>query len=88
MITKSEKSKIIQEFGKNEQDTGSTSVQIAILSKEIENLQGHMQKYSKDFSTQRGLMQKVNARKSLLQYLQKTSDAQYKDVIKRLGIRK
>jgi small subunit ribosomal protein S15 len=88
MITQSEKSTLIKEFGKNEQDTGSTAVQVAILSKRIEHLQKHMAKNKKDFSTQRGLMQLVNDRKQLLVYLQRISTTEYKDVIKRLGIRK
>jgi small subunit ribosomal protein S15 len=88
MIKQSEKSKLIKEFAKNEQDTGSTAVQIAILSNHIAELQQHTVKHSKDFSSKRGLMQMVNARKKLLIYLQKTSVSEYKDVIKRLGIRK
>jgi small subunit ribosomal protein S15 len=88
MITQAEKLKLITEFGANEKDSGSTSVQIAILTSRIADLQGHMKINKKDFSTQRGLMQLVNTRKSLLIYLQKTSEAAYRDVIKRLGIRK
>ncbi len=88
MITKAEKSKLIAEFGSDAKNTGSTAVQIALLTSRIDSLQKHMQINKKDFSTQRGLMQLVNNRKQLLIYLQKTSEAEYKDVIKRLGIRK
>jgi small subunit ribosomal protein S15 len=88
MITQAEKLVLIKEFGKNEQDTGSTAVQVAILSKRIEGLQSHLQINKKDYSTKRGLMQMVNTRKTLLIYLQEQSETEYKDVIKRLGIRK
>lgn len=88
MITQAEKLVLVKEFGKNEKDTGSTAVQIAILSKRIDGLQGHLKINKKDFSTQRGLMQLVNTRKKLLIYLQEMSEIEYQDVIKRLGIRK
>lgn len=88
MITKAEKAKLIEQFGSDSKNTGSTAVQIALLTTRIDGLQKHMQINKKDFSTQRGLMQLVNNRKQLLIYLQKTSEAEYKDVIKRLGIRK
>ena len=87
-MTQAEKLTLIKEFGKTEQDSGSTSVQIALLSKRIAELQLHLKLNTKDYSSQRGLMQMVNTRKQLLIYLQKQSDADYKDVIKRLGIRK
>ncbi len=88
IMTQAEKLTLIKEFGKTEQDSGSTSVQIALLSKRIAELQLHLKINKKDYSSQRGLMQMVNTRKQLLIYLQKQSDADYKDVIKRLGIRK
>ena len=89
MITREEKLKVVSEFGLHEKDTGSTVVQIALLTKEIDSLQKHLQENPKDFSSQRGLMQMVNDRKGLLLYLKRTTTAeQYKDVITRLGIRK
>ncbi|MBI2352635.1 30S ribosomal protein S15 [Candidatus Dependentiae bacterium] len=89
MITQAEKLAIIKEFGANEIDSGSTVVQIAILTKKIESLQQHLKDHKKDFSSQRGLMQMVHDRKGLLLYLQrKSTSEQYKDVITRLGIRK
>lgn len=88
MITQAEKLALIKEFGKNEQDSGSTAVQIAIMSKRISGLQEHLKVNKKDFSSQRGLMQLVNTRKRLLIYLQESSEVEYRDVIKRLGIRK
>lgn len=89
MLTKEQKLALVKEFGANENDTGSTAVQIAILSKNIESLQGHLKINKKDYSSQRGLMQMVHDRKALLKYLHKTDGAErYADVIKRLGIRK
>lgn len=89
MLTKEEKLALVKEFGTNETDTGSTAVQIAILTKKITGLQKHLQENKKDYSSQRGLMQMVHDRKSLLKYLQRTTDAaNYKSVIDRLGIRK
>ena len=88
MLTQEEKLALIKEFGKNEQDSGSTAVQIALLTKNMAIVQGHLAVHKKDFSTKRGLMQMVNDRKRLLIYLQKCSQDSYKDVIKRLGIRK
>ena len=88
MLNSSEKLKIIQEFGKNEKDSGSTAVQIALLSNRINSLQAHLEKFKKDFSTKRGLLKLVSERKNLLKYLHREDEAAYKDVIKRLGIRK
>ena len=89
MITREEKLATIKEFGVSPTDSGSTIVQIALLTKKIGGLQSHLQTNKKDFSSQRGLMQMVNDRKSLLLYLQrKVTSEEYKDVITRLGIRK
>jgi len=88
MLNTAEKLKIIQEFGKNEKDSGSTAVQIALLSNRINLLQAHLEKFKKDFSTKRGLLKLVSSRKKLLSYLHKEDEAAYKDVIKRLGLRK
>ncbi len=88
MLTQAEVLEIIKEFGKNEQDSGSTAVQIALLTKNMAVIQGHLGVHKKDFSSKRGLMQMVNDRKRHLIYLQKCDEASYRDVIKRLGIRK
>ena len=89
MITREEKLAIINEFGANPTDSGSTIVQIAFLTKKIDKLQLHLQNNKKDFSSHRGLMQMVNDRKSLLIYLQRIVTAEkYKETIARLGIRK
>lgn len=89
MIKREDTLVVIKEFGANETDSGSTVVQIALLTKKIDQLQVHLKINKKDFSSKRGLMQMVHSRKSLLLYLQrKSTAAEYKDVITRLGIRK
>lgn len=88
MLTQAEKLQIITDFGTSAQDSGSTAVQIALLSKNIDRLQGHLTINKKDFSTKRGLMRMVNDRKQLLIYLKKCDPSSYADVIRRLGIRK
>jgi len=88
MLTPSEKLKIITDFGKNEKDSGCAAVQIALTTTRMAQLQEHLKKFKKDFSSKRGLMKLVNTRKKLLAYLQQEDEASYKDVIKRLGIRK
>lgn len=88
MLTPTDKLKIVTEFGKNEKDSGSTAVQIALTTSRINGLQEHLKQFNKDFSSKRGLIKLVNTRKKLLAYLQKEDEASYKDVIKRLGIRK
>jgi len=88
MLTSAAKLEIIKNFGSNEKDSGSTAVQIALLSHRITELQEHLKTFKKDFSTKRGLMKLVSTRKKLLIYLQRKNESLYKDVIKRLGIRK
>ena len=70
-LTKERKSQIIKDFAKNEKDTGSTEVQIAILTEEINNLTEHLKEHSHDYHSRRGLLKKVGQRKSLLNYLAK-----------------
>ena len=87
-MTKEEKQHIISEFAKGSQDTGSSQVQIALLTKNIDKLTEHCQKNPKDFSTRRGLLKMVCARRGFLKYLQKTDTSKYKEVIAKLGLRK
>jgi|SRR5579863_103706 small subunit ribosomal protein S15 len=87
-ITKEEKSIIVNEFGKGSQDTGSSQVQVALLTKNINKLTMHCQKNPKDFSTRRGLLQMVCDRRSFLKYLQKTDADKYKELVAKLGLRK
>lgn len=83
-----EKQLVVEQFGSNAKDTGSTSVQIAILSERINYLTGHLKKHSKDFSSRRGLMQIIGNRKRLLKYLKSEDVEKYKSLISELGIRK
>lgn len=87
-LTKIEKQQIIKEFARDEKDTGSTEVQIAILTKEIEKLTAHLKEHKHDYHSNRGLLMKVGQRRSLLKYLAKTDVAKYREVVKRLGLRK
>jgi small subunit ribosomal protein S15 len=88
MITKDQKAELVKEFGKNENDTGSTAVQIAILTKEIENLNEHLSVHKKDNHSRRGLLVKVGQRRNLQKYLEKTNLEEYRQVIKKLGLRR
>lgn len=87
-LTKMEKQQIIKEFARDEKDTGSTEVQIAILTKEIEKLTAHLKEHKHDYHSNRGLLMKVGQRRSLLKYLAKTDVSKYREVVKKLGLRK
>jgi len=87
-ITTEEKAALVKEYGENEKDTGSTSVQVAILTTQIKNLTEHLQAYKKDHHSRRGLLKMVGQRRRLLRYIQKSDAAQYKALITKLGIRK
>ena len=87
-LSTEEKSELIKKFGKNEKDTGSTEVQIAILTKEINELTEHLKIHKKDNHSKRGLLKKVGKRRKLLEYLKKEDINRYRDLIKKLGLRK
>ena len=87
-LTKEVKAQIIKDFAKNEKDTGSTEVQIAILTNEINLLTAHLKEHTHDYHSRRGLLRKVGQRKSLLNYLAKNDINSYREVIKKLGLRK
>ena len=87
-MTKEEKAKIIKDFAKNEKDTGSAEVQIAILTHEINNLTEHLKEHKHDYHSNRGLLKKVGQRRNLLSYLAKKDIQSYRKVIKKLGLRK
>ena len=87
-LSKDEKAKIIKEFAKSKDDTGSAEVQIAILSKEIDELTEHLKVHIHDYHSRRGLLKKVGQRRNMLQYLQKKDIQSYREVIKKLGLRK
>ena len=87
-ITKERKAELVKTYGKNEQDTGSTKVQIAILTEEINDLTEHLKEHKHDFHSKRGLLMKVGKRRSLLDYLKSNDVVGYRELIKDLGIRK
>ena len=86
-ITKESKQKIISDFAINKKDTGSAEVQIAIISKRINNLTEHFKNHNNDSHSKRGLLALVNKRKKLLSYLSKNDVSKYQDIIKKLNIR-
>lgn len=88
MLTSAEKKELIKKYGKNENDTGRTEVQIAILTETINRLTQHLVKFKKDHASRRGLMAMVGKRKRLLSYLQKVDIERYRKIINELGIRK
>lgn len=81
------KQEIIKQYGENEKDTGSAAVQIAMMSTKISELTEHLKLNKKDFATKRGLLMLVGRRKRLLAYLKNKSVVEYRDLIKKLGIR-
>lgn len=87
-LTSAEKAKIVKEFGKNEKDTGSIEVQIAILTKEISDLTEHLKVHTHDYHSKRGLLMKVGQRRSKLNYLMKNDITKYREVVRKLGLRK
>ncbi len=87
-MTKEEKTKIIKDFARNEKDCGSTEVQVAILTKEINDLTEHLKVHIHDFHSKRGLQMKVGRRRKLLDYLKENDVVAYRDLIKKLNIRK
>ena len=87
-ITQERKAELITEFGKNNQDSGSASVQVAILSERIRNLTEHLKEHKKDFGSRRGLLAMVGQRRSLLDYIKSGDVATYKTLIEKLGLRR
>ena len=88
MITKEKKSENVKKFGKSAMDTGSTSVQIALLTERIKDLSGHLKTAKKDYSSQRGLLKLVGQRRRLLSYLKKQDLGNYNAILKQLDLRK
>ena len=88
MISKEKKAEIIKNFGRKEGDTGSPEVQIAILTARINELTEHIKQNPKDHHSRRGLLMMVGQRRGMLQYYQKKNLEVYRELIKKLGIRK
>ena len=87
MLDKNKKKKIIKKFQTHEGDTGSSEVQIAILTAEIEELVGHLKAHHKDHSSRRGLLRKVGERRRLLRYLKKENQKSWEDLVKKLKLK-
>lgn len=87
-LTKEKKTNIIKKFARDEKDTGSPEVQIAILTEEINALTEHLNKNKQDKHSKRGLLIKVGKRRNLLNYLLKNDVKKYREVVKSLGFRK
>ena len=87
-VSKAQKAARIKEFGVNEKDSGNTKVQIAILTDEINDLTEHLKEHKHDYHSKRGLLMKVGKRRNLLAYLKKNDVNRYRELIKRLGLRK
>ena len=83
-----EKTEIMQKYATHEGDTGSPEVQIAVLTRRINDLTEHLKEHKKDHHSRRGLLKMVGHRRNLLNYLMKTDIERYRDIIKRLEIRK
>ena len=88
MLSKERTAEIVKKFGKNEKDTGSVEVQIALLTAQINDLTEHLKKNKKDASARRGLFILVGQRKSFLNYLNKTNRESYVKLLSELNIRK
>lgn len=87
-VSKERKAELVKEFGNDVKNTGSTEVQIAILTDEINNLTEHLKENKHDYHSKRGLLMKVGKRRSLLDYLKRTNVVSYREVIKKLNLRK
>lgn len=87
-LSASEKAAIVAEYQTGEGDTGSPEVQVALLTANINKLQGHFKDHGKDHHSRRGLIRMVNQRRNLLDYLKGKNAGRYTDLIKRLGLRR
>ena len=87
-MTAEKKNELIETYKKADGDTGSTEVQIALLTENINNLTEHFKTHKKDFHSRRGLLKMVGSRRRFLGYLKKKDENKYKELIKKLGLRK
>jgi small subunit ribosomal protein S15 len=87
-LSKDKKDKIVSEFARSKGDTGSVEVQVALLTERINRLTEHMKEHQHDYHTNRGLLQMVGKRKSLLDYLKREDVQRYRELIKKLNLRK
>ena len=87
-IKKNKTIEIIENFGSNDNDSGSADVQVAILTERIKNLTEHLKLHKKDFGSRRGLLSMVGQRRNLLQYIKNKNEDRYTKLIKKLGLRR
>ena len=87
-MTQAEKQAIMAEYATHEGDTGSAQVQVAVLTKRINDLTEHLKTHKKDHHSRRGLLKMVGHRRNLLNYLQKKDITRYRAIIEKLGLRK
>jgi len=87
MLDKKAKTRIINKFKVHDTDTGSTSVQVAILTEEIKQLSDHLKSHKQDHSSRRGLLKKVSERRRLLKYLQKEDEKKFQEIAKKLKLK-
>ena len=87
-ISKEKKNEIIKQYATHEGDTGSTQVQVAVLTADINELNDHLRTHKHDYHSQRGLMKKIGHRRNLLAYLRNTDIQRYRELIKSLGLRR
>ncbi|PIR69573.1 MAG: 30S ribosomal protein S15 [Candidatus Niyogibacteria bacterium CG10_big_fil_rev_8_21_14_0_10_46_36] len=88
MLNVKQKQRIIDKYRLHESDTGSSEVQIAILSEEIKRLTSHLKNHAKDNHSRRGLLKMVAKRKALIDYLSRTDQKRYNSIIKKVGLKK
>jgi small subunit ribosomal protein S15 len=87
-LTQERKREIVSQFGENEQDTGNTRVQVALLTQRINDLTGHLREHRKDHHSRRGLLMLVGQRRRLLNYMQRSDLEGYRSLIRELGLRR
>ena len=87
-LSNEQKQSVVKEFGKTDKDTGATEVQIALLTSRIKELTEHFKEHKKDHNSRRGLMKLVGKRRKLLNYLQKKDLESYREILKKLELRK
>lgn len=87
-VTKDDKARIVKDIGGGEKNTGSTDVQIGLITERINQLTGHFKEHKKDTNGRRGLLKLVGQRRKLLKYLQRTDLQRYRELLEKLNIRK
>ena len=88
VLVKEKKDEIVKSFKVHDKDTGSSSVQIALLTERINSLSGHFKAHKRDHHSRRGLLRMVSLRRRLLNYLKRTDPKEYQGILKRLDLRK